>query len=305
MSAARPPATSPTSTLFAKTTLSAKDRTPIAAFSCGSPDLPTVVLVNAFAMPVTFWEPFARRLLPAHRLLTWESRGVPDTSVAFDPARCGVADHVDDLCTVLDAFGVERARLVGWCSGAQIALRFAATYPARAEALALLAGAYRLSDDVPRSDFFTRLLTFLPSCARSARQARLYATMFGFARGPNGPSNPEPGGNELDTNIPETLRHMTDAPFLDGEALFRYAHLQLRFLEEPTDAWTSGVTARTLVVGSEKDAIVHPSSSSIVARLLKHSELVMLKDADHYAHYFDASVAETVRRFFDNERTPS
>jgi class 3 adenylate cyclase len=100
------------------------------------------------------YEPFAyflQRLSSFSRLILFDKRGT------------GLSDHVptdqlptleqrmDDVRAVLDAVGSERAALFGHSEGGNMCLLFAATYPQRVTALALLAiYAKRLrSDDYP------------------------------------------------------------------------------------------------------------------------------------------------------------
>jgi class 3 adenylate cyclase/alpha-beta hydrolase superfamily lysophospholipase len=100
------------------------------------------------------YEPFAhflRRLSSFSRLILFDKRGT------------GLSDHVptdqlptleqrmDDVRAVLDAVGSERAALFGHSEGGNMCLLFAATYPERVSALALLAiYAKRLrSEDYP------------------------------------------------------------------------------------------------------------------------------------------------------------
>jgi class 3 adenylate cyclase len=60
-------------------------------------------------------------------------------------------EHVDDLATVLDTVGAERVALFGMGGAAPIAAMFAATYPARTEALIIHGGSAKTAraDDYP------------------------------------------------------------------------------------------------------------------------------------------------------------
>jgi class 3 adenylate cyclase len=75
---------------------------------------------------------FLLRLASFSRLIFVDRRGMG----ASDRAALGpIEQHVDDLLVVLDAAGSERAALFGIGEGGMIAAMFAATHPARAEAL--------------------------------------------------------------------------------------------------------------------------------------------------------------------------
>lgn len=91
-------------------------------FSAGDRSKPAAVLVNAIGMPVEFWSRFAKQLSDEFFVLTWETRGCPNIDLRCDLQSHSFTHHVRDLFAVLDRFDVEEASIVGWCSGAQIAL---------------------------------------------------------------------------------------------------------------------------------------------------------------------------------------
>jgi class 3 adenylate cyclase len=84
--------------------------------------------------------------------------------VLFDKRNTGLSDRtagpptmeerMDDIRAVMDDAGIERAALVGVSEGGPLALLFAATYPERVDALALLATYGRID---PPDDFEERL----------------------------------------------------------------------------------------------------------------------------------------------------
>lgn len=98
-------------------------------------DGPPVVLLHAGVVDSRVWEPFVPRLTDAgYRTIRYDARGFGH-SVTEDIE----FSRVDDLLAVVDAFGVERAALVGNSQGGMIALDFAVSHPDRAAALVQLA----------------------------------------------------------------------------------------------------------------------------------------------------------------------
>jgi class 3 adenylate cyclase len=82
-------------------------------------------------------------------LITFDKRG---TGLSDRPRDLGTLEtRMDDIGTVLDAAGVERATLVGLGGGGQTCAIFAATYPERTEALVVAGTPARVvrSDDYP------------------------------------------------------------------------------------------------------------------------------------------------------------
>src|SRR6059058_1239654 len=76
---------------------------------------------------------FFERMGSFCRLVTFDRRG----SGMSDPIPDGLTleQEAGDLTTVLDAAGFERAALVGYTGGAQLACQYAAMYPERCRAL--------------------------------------------------------------------------------------------------------------------------------------------------------------------------
>src|SRR6266542_1665625 len=86
------------------------------------------------------WPPYARflhRLALFSRLIVFDRRGTGLSDHA--PGSFTLEETMDDLRSVLDAAGSERAALLGWGEGGPMSALFAATYPERTSALVLYA----------------------------------------------------------------------------------------------------------------------------------------------------------------------
>jgi pimeloyl-ACP methyl ester carboxylesterase len=78
---------------------------------------------------------YVRRLASFARVVTFDKRGTGLSDRVSDIPP--LADRVDDLRAVMDAAGIERAALMGVSEGGPMSIQFAATYPARTQALIL------------------------------------------------------------------------------------------------------------------------------------------------------------------------
>ncbi len=293
--------------LFRRRVVASDDGLPLSVFEAGEPKSEALVLANAYGIPVNIWEPIARALQRDFRLVTWESRHVPNLDHAFEPSRCGVANHTGDLRAVMDACGVERARLIGWCSGAQVVLRFASEQPQRVEAAALLSGSYRSFVGVPSTQFQATLNVMLQQCAANRRRCDVYWRILfgGGLGGPPATQNGAPPASQLSStwaHIPPEIQKLTAVPYRTAESLYRYASSQVAVEQEPLHAWTEGADAPILVVGGAEDAIVHADAWREVSRRLEHSRLIMRPKGDHYLLYRDDSMPDLLRAFFADPR---
>lgn len=287
------------------------DDTMLPAFTGGNPDGAAVVLCNAIGMPAVFWLPLGERLAPHFKILTWESRGVPNLYGTFDSQSCGVGNHVADLVSLLDFHQVESAHLVGWCSGVHTALKFASSFRTRTRSITLLNGAFNLPPIVPRTTFEKNLRTLIPKIAANPAYAALYHKMSAGNRSQaESTASPTGSGQGMMSGAPmcrnPLLRHLTAAPFKTPEMLFRYANLIARTLNEPEPDWNSFAGLPVLIISSDGDQISHPEASREVARRIEGAELAVNEEGDHHSLYDDARVGEILLSFLlrheDDER---
>lgn len=94
---------------------------------------PPLVLLHEGVVDSRIWKPVVPLLAPHHRLIRYDQRGFGRSPMADGPYSL-----VDDLVSVLDAAGAERAALAGASRGGSIALTAALERPERVSALVLL-----------------------------------------------------------------------------------------------------------------------------------------------------------------------
>lgn len=110
---------------------------------------PTVVLCNGLGTSPWCWPAL---LDPACtvRVVSWNHRGTGGSDRPSDPARCGITEFVEDALSVMDAYGVDKAVLMGWSMGVNTMFELAFRHPERVTGLFAVAG-------VPGDTFSTML----------------------------------------------------------------------------------------------------------------------------------------------------
>jgi 3-oxoadipate enol-lactonase len=98
----------------------------------GSP----VVLLHEGIVDSRSWNKVVPLLAPHHTVVTYDQRGY-----GRSPRPDGPYSLVEDLASVLDTAGLDRAALVGTSRGGRIAIDFTLTYPDRVTALVPVASA--------------------------------------------------------------------------------------------------------------------------------------------------------------------
>lgn len=93
-----------------------------------------VVLIHGFSLDRRMWKPQIEALEKKFRVIRYDLRGHGRSAPPDAPYA-----PVEDLASVLDALGIERAALVGLSAGAELATDFAIASPARVTRLVLAA----------------------------------------------------------------------------------------------------------------------------------------------------------------------
>ena len=118
-----------------------KGETSIAYQVVGEGPVDLVLVGGIVSHMALFWsDPGAsamlRRIASFSRLVMFDKPGTGLSDPVAGPP--SVEQRVEDVRVVMDAVGLERASLLGYSEGGPPAELFAATYPARCEALVLL-----------------------------------------------------------------------------------------------------------------------------------------------------------------------
>lgn len=100
---------------------------------------PPVVISNGLGAPPSAWPRLADPDCGFHAV-SWHHRGLGGSTQPADPAHITVEDHVDDLQATMDAADIDRAILLGWSIGVNVAFEFARTHPERVVAILAVCG---------------------------------------------------------------------------------------------------------------------------------------------------------------------
>lgn len=105
------------------------DGTVLRTWGNGADGVPLVVS-NGLGAPPSAWPRLAAPDC-GFAAVSWAHRGLGGSGRPADPTRIRVQDHVADLQATMDAAGFERALLLGWSLGVNVAFEFARARPDR------------------------------------------------------------------------------------------------------------------------------------------------------------------------------
>jgi pimeloyl-ACP methyl ester carboxylesterase len=252
---------------------------------------PWLVLVHEFAGCYKSWQPQIDVLGAHYRVLVYNCRGYPPSTVPSDVADYSQELSIEDLRRLLDHLGVERTALGGFSMGGSIALNFALTFPNRVRAL-ILAGTGTGSADKQQ---FTR--EFSPIADRLEREG-VQRVAEDYLRGPT--------RIQLLRKDPSMWRKF-HADFVELSSLGLANTLRGVQLRRPTmyelEAGLRNMRIPTLVIVGDEDAPA-VDASRFLAATIPGARLVVLPGTGHTLNLeepaaFNAAMLQFLREVED------
>ncbi|MDQ3963229.1 MAG: adenylate/guanylate cyclase domain-containing protein [Actinomycetota bacterium] len=233
------------------------------------------------------FESFMRRLTGTFRVIMFDKRGtgLSDRSVVTST----MEERMDDLRAVMDAVGSEKASIMGWSEGANIAAMFAATYPQRVEGLILYAGAarYQWAPDYP--------IGFSDEILEAARD--IFCNHWGEGRTAY-IAAPSRADDEAFRRWFGRYERMTVSP--GGAEVMLEANLAI-----DTTEMLKLVRNPTLVLHNIGDQLVPVEASRYIAEKISGSKHVELGGDDHLFWFSNADeVVGEIEQFLLGSRSP-
>ena len=234
-----------------------------------APGKPWIALIIPFGLKVEVAQAFFGCFAADYNIVTWEARLIlapPERRIGAGELTVG--NHVADLLSVLDACGVKRAALVGYCSGAGIALAALKEAPHRFDDLVLVNGEYTLLKEPSCvTQFGSDIDNLLPMASRDLKSAQFILDRMPFEqRLQNG-------------RAPPAAIHL---PFSQAHYFHRYALNYLSYRATDFVALAGDVRRRTLLISGECDLQTNVSSSLKIQRSIPGSQMWVQPNGDHY-----------------------
>jgi pimeloyl-ACP methyl ester carboxylesterase len=262
----------------------------------------TVVLVNALGMPHATLASLSTVLSPHFDVITWESRGVPNADEPLAPESARFERHIDDLEDVLDYFGIGRAHLLGWCTGADVALGFLARSEARVSSLGCINGAFvRIAGmQLPYQRNLERIVRRV---TKSACYARLYHGLLTSTEQDASSCITFDAGMASCVSgtlacLDQSLMHLTGAPLATLDLFSRYCTLLEHYFDE-APAMVPKANVPMFFCTAEDDNIAPMAGTVTVAAQFTNSTLHIAKEGGHFAPCVSAELPRAVFRFLN------
>lgn len=235
----------------------------------GPEDADVVVLSNGLLMSTVSWGFHLPTLSRNHLLLLYECRGMWQTD--HPPGPYTMELHADDLAALLDVLGIERAHIGGTSYGAEISMVFALKHADRTRSL-IVASAASQVDPVLEGLIGTWI-----SAARARDPEMLFQVVYPLTF-----SEEWLGANQDALELArERYRELDMDAFLE---------LLLCFSQLDITSELHKITAPTLVVVGEDDALKPRKYSEIIFREIQNAEYAVIPHAGHAVMWEQADV---------------
>ncbi len=229
-----------------------------------------IVFAHEFAGDCRSWEPQVRHFSRRYRCITYNARGYPPSAVPSEAAAYSQQRARDDILSVLDGLGIERAHIVGLSMGAFATLHFGMAFSHRALSLVVAGCGYGAHPDQYES--FQREAASLAQTIREKGMAHVAAT---YGHGPTRMQLRDKDPRGFDDFIRFFSEHSAEG---SANTMENYQGKRPSLYSLQKDM--AGITAPLLVVaGDEDDATLEPSI--MMKRAIASCGLAVLPKSGH------------------------
>ncbi|RPH58985.1 MAG: alpha/beta fold hydrolase [Chloroflexi bacterium] len=247
----------------------------------GSP----LVLISGLGYPAWEWHKMAPHLAEKFQVITFDNRGVGQSDKPAGPYTASML--AADVAGLLDAFGVEKAVILGHSMGGFIAQAFALEYPQRISKLILCSTNFGGPHHVPITAEAMAVLSDVTSDPVTRfKNGLVVSTAPGFAE-----AHPE--------IIQEWLEWRLANP-VDVASYQSQMAIGLGLLAEAAsfEHKLPQISVPTLILFGAHDKVVPPANADLMASKIQGSQVVILPGAGHFFPIeVPAQAAEAVIQF--------
>jgi aminoacrylate hydrolase len=222
-----------------------------------------VILSSGLGGSANYWRPNLAALAAQDVVVTYDHRGTGRSEREIAGA-LSVGGMADDILALMDALGIDRARIVGHAAGGLAGMDLALRFPERIESLAVINGWARLSPHTARC-FDTRLALLRDSGPRAFLHAQ---PLFLYP--------PQWIAEHHDALVEEEEAQLAHFPGIEMMqrriAAVRLFNIERRLAE---------IAIPSLFMVSEDDMLVPPGCSTTLANGVKNGKLARFGSGGH------------------------
>ena len=220
-----------------------------------------LLLVHGLGYARWGWEPVVDALADAHEVVLFDNRGIGESDAPTGPY--SVRMLAEDAVAVLDAGGLERADVLGTSLGGMVALELAISSPERVDRLVLACTSPGGLNAMPMPAQTVRLMQQAPTLPPETALQRFVENAL--------------GSRKNEALVERILAHR----FATAQSPVAWAAQAAA--GATFDAWdrVAEITAPTLVLTGDEDAVVDPRNSELLAKRIPGARLEVFPGTGH------------------------
>jgi len=228
------------------------------------------ILIMGFNGTMDFWdESVLNKLSSKYKIIIFDNRGMGETTAP--PGDFTIRQFADDTAGLMDALNIDRAHVLGWSMGTNIAQELALNYPQKVNKLVLYAADCGGTQAVQPSREFIKDLADI-SISEKEREKRLYEALF--------PKN----WLDQHPDFYEKFPHPKKSIKLENVLRQFKAMEQFSSFDRLPQ-----ITQPTLLITGTEDNLTPPENSLIMANRIPNAWLIQFQGGGHEAMYQEPS----------------
>lgn len=223
-----------------------------------------LLMIRGLGSNADHWYTQTPAFTPHYRVITFDNRGIGRSS---NPGGAfGIKDMADDTLGLMDALGLERPHVFGLSMGGMIAQELAINHPERVRGLVLACTHPGGDHQVQHGQEVRELFTEMVYVASPEAKLKASPTLFDPA---NLAERPELAAEYAKVS----LKHPAGAEILSKQWEAVLGH--------DTYERLGRIKAQTLVLTGDKDVLIPPGNSEILAERIPGAQLVVAPGGGH------------------------
>lgn len=250
-----------------------------------------IILISGFGMTMQHWDPlFIEKLSKGNQVLMIDYRGVGEST--GDVKDISSDEMAQDVITVMDNLGIDKAHILGWSLGSFVAQIVAEKYPNRVDQLILIGTAPGGKEAVQATGEIQKKVednlagswekTYAPLMFADQKDTKAYIERLAEAQASK--EAPKGKGESLEAKIAHQHAFADE-----GREEARYLNLDK-------------IVAPTLILTGGKDQLTTLENAKKVEKRIKNSEHYVVENAGHAVMFENVEESTNIIKAFLQEK---